>query len=307
MALQTPVVFLIFNRPETTERVFARIAEARPPKLLVVADGPRNPEEAGRCEQARRVLDKVDWDCEVLTRFSEKNLGCRVNVGGGLEWAFSQVEEAIILEDDCLPDPSFFSFCEALLERYREDQRVMLITGTNPLPDLSGNGASYHFSKYGSIWGWASWRRAWRHFDDRMTGWPEFRDRGLMAGVFEDPEERAFWVGAFEKMFTRPLPSWAFQWFFARISQSGFSVVPNVNLVSNIGFGEQATNTKEKNALSELGISSIAELTHPPVVVPFREVDAALYRTAFAPKKSAPTGLRARAGQVLSRLTGAAK
>jgi hypothetical protein len=300
MALTTPVVFLIFNRPETTERVFARIAAARPRKLFVVADGPRHAEEAANCEKARLVTEKVDWDCEVQTRFSETNLGCRKNVGEGLNWVFSQVEEAIILEDDCLPDASFFPFCETLLARYRDDERVMLITGTNPFPEVSRNGASYHFSKYGSIWGWASWRRAWRHFDDQMTTWPEFRDRELMRGVFEDPEERAFWVAAFEKMYHRPLPSWAFQWFFARLSQSGLSVVPNTNLVSNIGFGEQATNTKSKNELSELGVGSISEITHPPVVVPLRVVDACLFRTAFASKKP-QAGVLARLRQLLTR------
>lgn len=285
--MTTPIVFLIFNRPETTERVFDRIAEARPKKLFVIADGPRHAEEAEKCARARRIVERVDWDCEVETRFSETNLGCRKNVGQGLEWAFSQVEEAIILEDDCLPDATFFPFCELMLERYREDERVMLIAGTNPFPELSRNGASYHFSQYGSIWGWASWRRAWRHFDDQMTTWPEFRDRELMRGVFEDDEERAFWIAAFEKMYSRPVPSWAFQWFFARLSQSGLSVVPNVNLISNIGFGEQATNTKNKNEMSELGLSSIAEITHPPFAVPLRTVDACLFRTAFAPKKPA--------------------
>jgi hypothetical protein len=282
--LNTPVAFIIFNRPEVTERVFGVIAQERPRTLLVVADGPRTDEEADKCKRTRAVIDRVDWPCDVRTNFAEKNLGLRQRVGGGLTWVFSQVEEAIVLEDDCLPDPSFFPFCDELLARYRDDERVFLVTGTNPCAAHSPRDHGYHFSRYGSIWGWASWRRAWRHFDDEMRGWPEFKSRGLLRGVFDAPDEIEYWTTAFDRMFARPVASWAYQWFFARLSQSGLSAVSNVNLVSNIGFGAGATNTKSAAAIGNLATGALGELRHPPFVVPQHDVDARLFQTAFAPQ-----------------------
>src|SRR5512139_3287315 len=171
--LKTPVAFIIFNRPDTAERVFAEIAKARPPKLLVVADGPRanRSGEAEKCAATRAIIDRVDWDCEVLTNFSDTNLGCKNRVSSGIDWVFEQVPEAIILEDDCLPHPTFFRFCEELLERYRDDERIGMISGDNFQLGQKRTDASYYFSRYNHIWGWASWRRAWRHYDREASAW----------------------------------------------------------------------------------------------------------------------------------------
>lgn len=300
--MNTPVAFLIFNRPEVTARVFRAIAQARPRTLLVVADGPRNDDDAEKCKATRAVIEGVDWPCDVRTNFAEKNLGLRARVGGGLGWVFSEVEEAIVLEDDCLPDPSFFPFCEELLARHREDERVFLITGTNPCAAQSPRDCSYHFSRYGSIWGWASWRRAWRHFDDTMSGWPEFKAREMLRGIFHDPDEIEYWTNTFERMRARGGNSWAFQWFFTRLSQSGLSAVSNVNLVSNIGFGADATNTKNAEAIGNLATQQLGELRHPPFVVPQYDVDEHLFQTAFAPQMPRKTFV-----QKLKRSLAAAK
>ncbi|MGC1799486.1 MAG: hypothetical protein WA701_03795, partial [Solirubrobacterales bacterium] len=184
---RTPVAMLIFNRPETTARVFERVREARPPKLLVVADGPRadRPGEAGRCREARAVVEAVDWPCELMTDYSEVNLGCGKRISSGLDWVFDSVEEAIVLEDDCLPHPSFFRFCEELLKRYRAEERVVHVSGDNFQSAGRAGGAvgrllrlagrswspSYYFSRYAHVWGWASWRRAWSDYDFEMTAW----------------------------------------------------------------------------------------------------------------------------------------
>ncbi|MEN2383889.1 MAG: hypothetical protein KA716_33360 [Gloeotrichia echinulata DEX184] len=154
MPLSTPIGFFIFNRPDLTAQVFEAIRQTKPHKLLVVADGPRFPEEEEKCLKTREVIKSVDWDCEVLTNFSEINLGCKYRVYSGLDWVFSQVEEAIILEDDCLPTPSFFYFCQTLLQRYRDDERVMHISGNNFQFGQSRTPYSYYFSKYNHIWGW---------------------------------------------------------------------------------------------------------------------------------------------------------
>ena len=170
--LDTPVVLVIFNRPDFTEVVFRAIAQARPKRLFVLADGPRNPEEAALCAETRAVI-KVDWPCDLTMDVSEVNLGCRYRCAGGFDMVFAETETAIILDDDCVPDPTFFRFCEEMLDRYRDDERVMSITGSNYLGRWrrGWRSPSYHFSYFGSPWGWASWRRAWNHYDVTMQAW----------------------------------------------------------------------------------------------------------------------------------------
>lgn len=184
--LQTPVVFFIFDRPDTTARVFAEIARGKPPKLLLVADGPRpdHPGEAEKCAAARAVVEQVDWPCEALTDYAETNLGCRRRVSSGLDWVFATVEEAIILEDNCLPHPTFFRFCEELLERYRDDERVMRISGGNHKFGRKIGTDSYYFTRYAHVWGWASWRRAWRYYDVNMKSWMSATDKRAFLDVF---------------------------------------------------------------------------------------------------------------------------
>ena len=198
--LNTPVALLIFNRPDTTERVFNAIAKAQPPKLLVVADGPRPQREgeAELCAQTRAIINRVDWDCEVITEFADSNMGCKRRVASGINWIFEQVEEAIILEDDCLPDPSFFRYCEEMLTRYRDNERVGMVSGGNLQFGRQRGTGSYYFSKYTHIWGWASWRRAWKYYDRDLTLWPAFRDQGLLTQIFETSGEQEYWRNSFQ-------------------------------------------------------------------------------------------------------------
>jgi hypothetical protein len=170
--LETPVVLIIFKRVDATQKVFDIIRQVQPKKLLVIADGARPDKEgeAEKCQQTRAIIDQVDWDCEVLRCFSERNLGCGVRISTGLQWVFEHVEEAIILEDDCLPHPTFFTFCSEMLDRYRDESRVMSVSGClfarSPSPE------SYYFSHYLSCCGWATWRRAWQCFDFNMAKLP---------------------------------------------------------------------------------------------------------------------------------------
>jgi hypothetical protein len=194
MSFSTPIGFFIFNRPDLTQLVFETIAKVKPRQLFVVADGPRNPEEAEKCAQSRAVLDGVNWDCEVLTHYSDINLGCGLRIASGIGWIFSQVEEAIFLEDDCLPVSSFFPYCEALLKQYRHDTRIMCINGTSFQSGQRRTSYSYHFSRYCSSWGWASWGRAWKHYDYGLKTWPKFKQKGMMEMVFQDPYEIRFWT-----------------------------------------------------------------------------------------------------------------
>lgn len=284
--LNTPVAFLIFNRPDTTQRVFNEIARARPPKLLVVADGPREGRagEAERCAQTRAVIEQVDWDCEVLTNFSEVNLGCKMRVATGIDWIFGQVEEAIILEDDCLPEPSFFRYCEEMLVRYRDNPRVGMISGGNLQFGRKRGEGSYYFSRYTHIWGWASWRRAWNLYDREITRWPAFRDQGWLDRLFETQGERDYWRASFQLVFDGKLDTWDCSWTFAALVNGLLQVVPNVNLISNIGFGPDATHTHVEGAHANMPTSPIDfPLKHPDFVLQDTDADRFIARDQIAP------------------------
>jgi hypothetical protein len=249
--LKTPVLFIIFNRPETTLPVFEAIRKAQPRQLFVAADGPRpNKEgEKERCEEARRIATKVDWDCEVKTLFREENIGCGRGPAEAITWFFGHVEQGIILEDDCLPSESFFSFCEDLLERYKHKPEVMLISGTNILGKIKLK-HSYFFSKHAGIWGWATWRRAWMHYDYSMKDWGEALKQQKVEDFFKnDLGKQQYYKNRFQETFEgKNISWWDYQWYYLRIIQNGIGIIPSVNLISNIGFGETATHTFDSNS-----------------------------------------------------------
>jgi hypothetical protein len=274
--LRAPVAFVIFNRPETTARVFTEIANARPSKLLVVGDGPREGRagEAEKVAATRAIIDRVDWECEVLTNFSEKNLGCRVRVSSGIDWIFQECEEAIIVEDDCLPHPTFFRFCDELLERYRDEERVAMISGDNFQLGRKWTRDSYYFSRYSHIWGWASWRRAWKRYDRDIRAWPEMRNADHLSKVIRDPEERRYWESAFQRLYEGRIDTWDYQWLLTLWRHGMVSVMPSVNLVSNIGHGPDATHTHDGDPNSALPTEPMSfPLRHPPVIATNRKAD----------------------------------
>jgi hypothetical protein len=281
--MQTAVVLIVFNRPAETERVFGEIARARPPKLFVVADGPRldRPGEAEKCAACRKVVDRVDWPCEVNVNFADVNMGCGHRPYTGIRWAFEQVEEAIILEDDCLPDPTFFAFCEELLERYRHDERVMHISGDNFHFGRQQLDFSYSFSCYSLTWGWATWRRAFRSYDRQIKLWPLLRDTLWLQDVLGDPTAIEYWTEIFDKAHGEGdrATYWAYQWLFTMWAQRGLAILPNTNLISNIGYGEDATHTHTSgDPRSNLSTGAIEfPLRHPDFVLRDRQVDRATF------------------------------
>lgn len=282
--LEVPVAFLIFNRPDTTRRVFAEIARAKPKRLLVVADGPRSLDEVEKCAAARSVIDQVDWDCEVLTNFSDVNLGCKRRVSSGLDWVFEQCEEAIILEDDCLPHPTFFSYCAELLEKYRDEERVMMISGNNFQFGRKRGSYSYYFSCYAHIWGWASWQRAWAHYDSTMKKWPALKETRWLRELMYDFLSAKHWEEVLNKAYAGEVDTWDIQWLFSCWSQGGLTALPNVNLVSNIGFGADATHTKA-DIYEVSGMATVAmkfPLRHPPQIHGHREADEFTFNRMFA-------------------------
>lgn len=284
--LTTPVALLVFNRPAETERVFAAIREARPPRLLIVADGPRanSPYDGTRCAEVRRIVDHVDWPCEVLRNYSDTNLGCGMRPATGISWVFEQVEEAIILEDDCLPHQSFFRYCQELLERYRYDKRIMHIAGNNSLVGSRKGEYSYYFSLFPHCWGWASWRRAWQYFDFEMKLFPEIASKGWFDCILSNKDDAKFWMNKIRKVYdSNKKHIWDYQWTFACWTSSGLSILPNRSLISNIGFGAEATHTKDANSRLALVPVSPMEfpLSHPPFVIRDAEADTKAQVTIF--------------------------
>lgn len=281
--LTTPVVLIIFNRPQTTRRVFEEIRSARPPRLFVICDGPRagRPQEQRLVQEARAIIEDVDWPCEVVTNYSDVNLGCRDRVASGIDWVFSCEEEAIILEDDCVPEPSFFRFCSEMLARYRTDERIGTIAGTHFRVGTSYGEASYYFSKYPRVWGWASWRRAWAHYDRSASVWPEVLRCGALPGLTL-PVERVYWERALEGVYRRAIDTWDYQLTLSCWTQSMLTVVPNHNLISNIGFGPEATHTTKADPLANLPTSPLPfPLTHPHLIVANRLADESQATSMF--------------------------
>jgi len=270
--IKTAVLFLIFNRLDTTKQVFETIRLARPPRLYISGDGPRDskPDEDNQVKAVRDyVMNHIDWDCEVKMLFREKNLGCKYAVSGGIDWFFENEEMGIILEDDCLPSQSYFWFCEEILERFRYDARVMQICGSNFLNGWRRHNKSYYFSKYGPIWGWASWRRAWKYYDVDMKLWPEVKKKKIYLDFCDGKQDISFRLNLYDKLFAGEIDTWDYQWGFAKMINSGLSVTPNINMISNIGFGKNGTHVTsgDSHYANMKALNLLAPYSHPNVVL----------------------------------------
>ncbi len=277
--LNTPVAYIIFNRPRHTRETFAAIRHQQPYKLFIIADGPRldHPTDFERCQEVRKIVEKIDWPCEVLFNLSDINLGCKQRVTTGLDWVFSQVDRAIILEDDILPSKDFFSFCEELLERYKSDDRISCITGNN-FQDGQHRGKaedSYYFSRYIHVWGWATWRRAWMYNNTSLSFWPEWKKTKEWRSKFDDYNERRYWKQIFDKMFNNAIDTWDYHWTASVWIRGGLTATPNVNLVTNIGFGPEATHTIEQEDRYGQKFFTLGPISHPQEVI--RDTDADKY------------------------------
>jgi len=242
----TPILLIVFNRPGTTQRCFDQIKKFKPKFLFVAADGPRpgNPDDRRKCEATRLIFDQVDWACEYRALFSDDNRGCGHGPAEAITWFFNHVEMGIILEDDCLPADSFFGYCSEILEKYRNDERIAIVSGTNPVLSWGNSKKSYIFSTMPNTWGWATWRRAWEKFDYEGTLWetPEGKER------VKQTLNSDLYYNHFSKQFDIHFKQtrsdvWDFQWYFCCLYYGSISIFPSINQISNIGFDENATHT----------------------------------------------------------------
>jgi len=281
----TPILFCIFNRPELTARVFETIRASKPKTLFVASDGPRSlvPADVAKVEEARAIIDKVDWDCKVETRFLPRNVGCKLAMTSAINWAFTYSEQLIILEDDCLPDPTFFGYCETLLDRYQDNEQVMMISGNN-FQTSRRSDASYYFSRWPHIWGWATWKRAWQHFDLNIASWPHSKRVGYLRSIFSDADEYAHWSKTLDLQHAGEIDTWDFPWAYAVWSHNGMSILPERNLVTNIGFGPGATHTTDAGSrLAGIPTRSISKLLHPIKIEINEEADRYTWNSVFKP------------------------
>ncbi|PGH37845.1 MAG: hypothetical protein CRN43_18725 [Candidatus Nephrothrix sp. EaCA] len=338
--METPVLFILFNRPDTTAAVFDAIRKAKPKKLYIAADGPRkgNIDDIVSCMQTRSVVEHIDWDCKAERRFLDENAGCRMAVSSAITWFFDQEEEGIILEDDCLPHPSFFPFCETLLAQYRDNHSIMHITGNNFQFGKKYGDASYYFSTIAYIWGWASWRRAWEKYDVSLNDFPTFLRHPKRSAFFLNKASEYYWLDAIYRVYTgasknliirtlnfikqlifpilltnkvfmnrafigahKNSTTWDFQWGYTIIKNHGICIVPQVNLVSNIGFGNKAVHAVDKDsALANMPVQILGEIKHPPKIDIAIEAD--MYSiTAVFPRRTLSSLLTRK--QIKSRIS----
>lgn len=268
--MSAPVLLIVYNRPATTKRVIESLLKSPVQRIYVAADGPRATRESdlGPCEEVRRLILEAPWKGEVRTLFREENLGCRRAVIGAIDWFFENEEEGIILEDDCVPAADFFPFCASLLERYRHDNRVMAVCGSSYVRDHGAWPYDYIFSQFPDPWGWATWRRAWKLYDGSLEEWRVYEQmRGLQTEKSELSYEE-YWTKILSGMAgPRALDTWDYQWIFSLYAQNGLAVYPVKNLISNIGWGADATHTLDRssnNPLNARELSSLSgDLRHP--------------------------------------------
>ena len=283
----SPVLFLIFNRPNHTKLVFQQIRKVKPSKLYIAADGPRHhiEGEAQLCEFSREIATAVDWDCKLITLFRSENLGCGKAVSEAITWFFEQETEGIILEDDCVPAKTFFRYCTELLHYYRHDTRVMQIGGSNLNRKwLSNTDYSYVFSNQSHIWGWATWKRAWEYYDFKMKEYEHISNKNYLSQYFNSIYEYEYKKWVFDKTFNQNmLSTWDYQWEFAMLIQSGLKIIPKKNMVLNIGFGNDATHTTGTNklVLNQTIEKMDFPLTHPDFMMVDGRYDQAFLNSFF--------------------------
>lgn len=292
-----PIAMIFFNRPDTLQKVFEKVKEVKPSKLFLIQDGPRdnNMEDSQKIQECRQIVSQVDWDCKVYKNYSERNQGCGLRPSSGISWVFENVEEAIFLEDDCVPNKTFFPFCQEMLDRYRDDMRIGIVSGLNYFREYSFSDCSYGFVKSGAIWGWATWRTRWQQYDYTMKA---IKDGYILDKLKKDILNSNFaqkriqtWISAKSKIDNAENVSfWDYQWGFIRHINSWLAIVPKYNQISNIGIGINSTHSGKQLKLLPKSIQQFFfmdtkelefPLVHPTDRIPDRQYDLNYYRIIY--------------------------
>lgn len=303
LMFETPILFLIFNRPYSTNLVFSAIRQIKPKYLFVAADGPRKErlEDVEKCKNARAIINNIDWECNIKTLFREQNLGCGIGVSSAINWFFEHVEEGIILEDDCVPHPEFFSFCADMLTKYKSNPRIMSIAGSNFQNEKKRGNASYYYSIHNRIWGWATWKNTWAQYDYNLFNTRETEIYQIIKLLFKSKSERKYWANILINVKNKLIDTWDYQFMFSLWKSEGLTITPNVNLVTNIGYGVDATHTTwvKENPNLYIATSEIYPLSHPNKINRNYRADKYYFCRLINPKKSLLFKLKRRLKKIL--------
>lgn len=286
--MKTPVALIIYHRSQTTRKIIKSLREVKASEIFVIADGPKNVKDAERCAETRALIKLIDWKCNVHKLYSSTNMGLRKRIVTGLNWVFSKVDRAIILEDDLVIDKSFYRFCEEMLEKYKNNMKIISIAGNNFLDDTRGIQESYYFSRHVYSWGWATWRRAWHLYDDKMSNWPSIKKSGLLKETLKGNSIYLYWKGIFDLTKRHAINSWAYAWMYTAYVNHMLTIIPVCNLVSNVGVGKDATNTLLKARTLALTTKSMKfPLKHPEAVKRNDILDAKAERILYVTPRNA--------------------
>jgi hypothetical protein len=283
-----PILFIAFNRPEATQRVFSEIRNIQPTKLYIALDGPRDDvcSDELKVKHVISTVRNINWQCDARFLIRDKNVGCKKAVSSAIDWFFQHESAGIILEDDCLPSTDFFYFCKQLLLHHRDDQSVWCITGDNFQGGMRRGTASYYYSKYPHIWGWATWKRCWDSYDVGMSFWPTWRESTQFKQLFRNRAERTHWRTVFDRVYAGQIDTWDFQWLATVWRNGGLTATPQSNLVTNIGHGVDATHTKKPNpklCLAHQALN-IESLSHPVKIQSNGDADRYTFQHVFQRK-----------------------
>lgn len=293
--LDVPVLMITYKRLDTTARVLDSLRAVKPTRLYVAnnAPNPADPADPAKVEAVRRLFDtKIDWPCEVIKFYRTEHVSAKISISGAISWFFTEVEAGIILEDDCECDPSFFKYAAECLDLYRDDDRVMHISASNFQFGKQWGEGSYYFSRYNHIWGWAGWRRAWQHFDLSLQTLPRDQHKANVKRLFKRPEDQSYWLAIYDYIKSGNLDTWDYHWMFMMWHHDGLGIIPQKNLIKNLGFGADATNSVDPNyELADLAVESLSfPLKHPAQVQCAIEADESTARQFFKTDKSARLG-----------------
>ena len=286
MSFEIPIVVIIFNRPDLAKMIFLEIKKIKPRELFVISDGPRESSSNDKdlVLKSRHIYENIDWDCNLHKNYSNINLGCKIRLSSGLDWVFSNVKSAIILEDDCLPSQSFFFYCKDLLNKYSENKMIGMIGGVNFCDEgLINSDESYYFTKYSLIWGWATWADRWhKYYDVNISLWPKIRKSKHFHSLLLNSNERVFWNKIFDKVYNGKIDTWDYQWTFANFMNNRLVILPKVNLISNIGFRSDATHTNGFSKLSNNHLYDLKfPLSHPKLICVNLQRELSIYDKCF--------------------------
>ncbi|HAV13265.1 MAG TPA: hemolytic protein HlpA-like protein [Opitutae bacterium] len=279
--MNTPILLIIFNRPKHTQALVDALRAVKPSRIYVAADGPRPERESERaiCDETRKVIDEIDWPCEVLKKYSDSNLGCAINVSSAISYAFQHEDQLIILEDDTIPCSDFFKFCEVNLEFHRMNQNISIISGTNILRETDCGEHSYYFSEIMQCWGWATWKDRWLDYDHSMKKWPQARNVKWLLETFKNPILAFFWRQQFDGVYSNAIDSWGYRWAFANARTRRLTINPSQNLIQNVGFGGDATHTtNQQHPCANIPVAEFKfPLVHPEILSVHREHEMKIY------------------------------